>query len=94
MQVINKNGKQINYGVGKMKMKDGYTIWVEPIESAGCSNGNYPAYEVLDEAGNVVQSGITCRCGRGCSGTDCIRDDWGDHDTDIEKYRGDDANAF
>ena len=72
-----------------VNMKEGYSLWVEHLENSGCTNGNYPAYEVLDEEGNVVQSGITCRCGRGCSGTDCIRDDWGDHDTDIENYRAD-----
>lgn len=72
-----------------VNMKEGYYLCVEPLENAGCSNGNYPAYEVMDEEGTVVQFGITCRCGRGCSGTDCIRDDWGDHDTDIENYRAD-----
>ena len=36
----------------------------------------------------------TCRCGRGCSNNDCIRDDWGYHDTDIERYRVDDESIL
>lgn len=28
-------------------------VWVEPIEDAGCTNGNYPAYEVTFNTGDV-----------------------------------------
>lgn len=70
-------------------LKQGFSLWLEDLENPGCSNGNYPRYEIRDREGRVVQSGLTCRCGRGCSGTDCVRDDWGDHDTDIEHYRAD-----
>lgn len=44
-------------------------VWVESIEDAGCTNGNYPAYEVTFNTGDVC-CGTTCRCGNGCSGTD------------------------
>lgn len=70
-------------------LKEGYTLWVECLEEPGCTNGHYPAYELRDSEGNVVLSGVTCRCGRGCSNTDCIRDDWGDHDTVLEDFRTD-----
>lgn len=68
-------------------LKPGFTMWLEVLENPGCSNGSYPRYAIRDSAGRVVQAGITCRCGRGCSGTDCIRDDWGDRDTDVEQFR-------
>jgi hypothetical protein len=70
-----------------VEMKPGYSLWVECIDNPGCNNGNYLTYTVTNQRGQVVASGITCRCGRGCSGTDCIRDDWGYRDTAIERYR-------
>lgn len=69
------------------QLKQKYSLWLEELENSSCSNGNYPKYEIRDGNGQVVQSGLTCRCGRRCSNTDCIRDDWGDHDTDIEEFR-------
>lgn len=68
-------------------LRDGFSLWLEDLGQPDCSNGNYPGYEIRNSEGRVVQSGLTCRCGRGCANTDCIRDDWGDHDTDIEKFR-------
>lgn len=37
----------------------------------GCNNGNYPEYVVTFDNGETYE-GITCACGRGCAGTDCI----------------------
>ena len=50
-------------------MKKKFEIIVEVMEDAGCNNGRYPGYKVVSD-GKVVAAGITCRCGRGCSGTD------------------------
>lgn len=49
-------------------------IYVEiaHLEGAGCNNGQYPAYRLINEAGEVVGEGVTCNCGRGCSGTDDV----------------------
>jgi hypothetical protein len=71
-----------------MKLKEGYKLIVldEGMET-GCNNGQYPEWILTDEKGNIVESGFTCACGRGCSDTDCIRDDWNFHDTCIEQYR-------
>lgn len=69
------------------QLQQGFSLWLEDLENTGCSNGSYPRYEIRDSEGRVAQSGFTCRCGRGCANTDCIRDDWGDHDTDIEDFR-------
>lgn len=69
------------------QLQQGFSLWLEDMENTGCSNGNHPRYEIRNGEGLVVQSGLTCSCGRGCSNTDCIRDDWGDHDTDIEDFR-------
>ena len=44
-------------------------ITVEELENPGCNNGNYPEYTVTFDTGENL-SGITCRCGNGCSGTD------------------------
>lgn len=70
-----------------LELRPGLSLWVEDIDNPGCTNGNYPEYEIRTTSGDVVYAGVTCRCGRGCSGTDCIRDDWNDRDTDIEEYR-------
>lgn len=48
-------------------------IEIEEIENPGCNNGNYPEYTIYFDNGEKY-SGVTCRCGAGCSGTDCIRD--------------------
>lgn len=48
-------------------------IEVEELENAGCNNGNYPEYVAYFDNGEKY-TGVTCRCGAGCSGTDCIRD--------------------
>lgn len=47
-------------------------IKVEEMNNAGCTNGNYPEYTVCFDNGEKY-TGVTCRCGSGCSGTDCIR---------------------
>ena len=48
-------------------------IEVEEIENAGCNNGNYPGYTVYFDNGEKY-TGVTCRCGAGCNGTDSICD--------------------
>ena len=50
-------------------MKKKFEVIVEALQDAGCNNGRYPGYKVVSD-GKVVATGITCRCGRGCSGTD------------------------
>ena len=47
------------------------SIEIEEIENAGCNNGNYPEYTVYFSNGEKYTS-ITCRCLKGCSGTDRI----------------------
>lgn len=77
----------------EIKLKKGLQLNVSRIvngrEDGGCMDGSYRTYEVVDEHGNVLQAGTTCRCERGCANRDCIRDDWGYHDTDIEAFRYD-----
>ena len=75
-------------------LKPGLSLWMERLDNPGCTNGHYPAYQIRTESGDVVYAGQTCRCGRGCSNNDCIRDDWGYHDTDIERYRVDDESIL
>ena len=70
-------------------LRQGFSLWLEDMENTGCSNGNYHGYEIRDSEGRAVRSGLTCGCGRGCANTDCVRDDWGDRDTDIEDFRAD-----
>lgn len=47
-------------------------LYVERLQQPGCDNGQYPRYGIRDENGNVLQSGITCRCHKGCSNTDFV----------------------
>ena len=73
-------------------LRKGLELRVEAFASEpgySCAGGLRRRYDIVDSAGNIVASGITCGCGRGCCNYDCIRDDWGDHDTDIEEYRDD-----
>lgn len=42
---------------------------IEKLENPGCNNGNYSAWQGIDESGKVI-GGITCRCLNGCSNTD------------------------
>ena len=52
-------------------MKKKFEVIVEALQDAGCNNGRYPEYRVFRVGdGKAVAAGITCRCGRGCSGTD------------------------
>ena len=44
-------------------------VKVLDMENMGCNNGNYPTYIVTFTNGNQA-SGLTCRCGNGCSNTD------------------------
>lgn len=41
------------------------------LQQTGCDNGNYPTYALLLENGAILL-GTTCRCQKGCSGTDNI----------------------
>ena len=43
----------------------------EAIENAGCNNGNYPSWTGQDTLGKAM-AGMTCRCQKGCNGTDRI----------------------
>ena len=45
-------------------------VEIMKIDNPGCNNGNYPEYRVVGKDGMILSSGITCRCGAGCSGTD------------------------
>lgn len=54
-------------------MKKVIGIFIEKMENEGCNNGNYPAYEIMFADG-TTRSGITCRCCKGCSGTDSLYD--------------------
>lgn len=49
-------------------------VEIEDLENAGCNNGNYPHYKITyDNNGKTATiEGITCRCHKGCSNTDCI----------------------
>jgi hypothetical protein len=79
---------QFPYPWGELKIKDDYELVILNENMDGCNNGNHPKWKVIDKkSGNIVESGITCGCQRGCSNTDCIRDDWGARDTLIEQYR-------
>ena len=46
-------------------------IFVEEQENLGCSNGNYTQATIKLNNGEKVFA-LTCKCGRGCSGTDII----------------------
>ena len=52
-----------------------------------CGAGDLCDVEIVDVDDAVVWRGVTCPCGRGCGGADCVRDDWERHDTDIEPFR-------
>ena len=43
-------------------------VEIEPMENAGCNNGNYPTVTVTFSDGEEY-SAFTCRCHKGCSGT-------------------------
>lgn len=74
-----------------MKLKDGYSlVWGERSSHLGCGAGTTVQVELVKD-GQVVKQFITCPCGRGCGGLDCVSDDWGDHDCtpEIEAARDD-----
>ncbi len=52
-----------------MKKIEIFNLEIERLENPGCNNGNYPRWRGQDEHGNNI-GGVTCRCTRGCSGTD------------------------
>ena len=45
---------------------------IEDLENAGCNNGNYPTWTGTSAETGQKISGVTCRCGSGCSNTDRI----------------------
>lgn len=51
------------------------TLEIENLENAGCNNGNYPTFTAVTFDGKQI-SGITCRCGSGCSGTTPVKIDY------------------
>lgn len=55
--------------------------------SGSCGNGGRRSWKLVNAMGDTIEAGFTCECGRGCGGSDCIVDDWGYHDTVLEKYR-------
>ena len=52
-----------------------------------CGSGGRRYWRLINTAGEWLEAGETCACGRGCGNSDCIRDDWGYRDTVIEQYR-------
>lgn len=71
-----------------MKLKEGYSlVWGDTVGN-GCGSGGYADVDVVYH-GAVVRTLRTCPCGRGCANRDCVVDDWGRHDTDIEDIRAD-----
>lgn len=78
------------YWTDSMKLKPGLRLQMQDIDphgNAGCGSGGRRNWRIINANGKVVAKGITCMCGRGCCNTDCICDDWGYHDTDIEEFR-------
>lgn len=78
------------WNVNSMKLKPGLQLQMQEVDSnsnAGCCGGGRRNWRIINAAGKVVAKGITCMCGRGCCNTDCVCDDWGYHDTDIETFR-------
>lgn len=74
-----------------MKLKDGYVLMYEDIDSgATCGNGGH-RHAYLMYNGVEIATFDTCVCGRGCGNRDCVRDDWGAHDCEpaIEAVRDD-----
>lgn len=51
-----------------MKIKN---VFIHSDRESGCNNGNYPECEIVTDDGRIYK-GITCACGRGCSGTDRV----------------------
>ena len=76
---------------GLSNLREGLELRVEAFEhdpGYGCGGGLTREYELVEEATEeVLASGTTCGCGRGCGGRGCIRDDWGQFDTDLEAFR-------
>lgn len=71
-----------------VKIKSGLKLSYGEAVGRSCGSGGYTPVLIVDEkTGKTVWAGVTCLCGRGCGNHDCVRDDWGYHDTDIEEFR-------
>lgn len=72
-----------------MVLKDGLHLRFGDFASNDptCGAGDSCAVDIVADNGAVVWHGVTCPCGRGCGGKDCVVDDWGRHDTDVEPFR-------
>lgn len=73
-----------------MKLKFNLDLVCDFYSGGYCGDGGYRLVRLVGKnSGLTVWSGMTCTCGRGCGNKDCVIDDWGYHDTDIEQYRAD-----
>ena len=54
-----------------------------------CREGGKRYWRLMDLDDNILKAGITCGCGYGCNGTDCIQDtdQFGQHNTVLEEFR-------
>ena len=73
-----------------MKLIDDLELVYDETPKGYCGDGGHARVRIVGKNTRVtVWQGVTCTCGRGCFGPDCVRDDWGYHDTDIEEFRAD-----
>ena len=50
------------------------TLIIERLERAGCNNGQYPRWVLVDVDTKKITGGKTCGCRRGCANTDDLSD--------------------
>ena len=79
------------YALDTVPLREGYRMFFRDkyAGDASCGSGATSEWLVVDPAGRVIRSGVTCACGRGCCGHDCVADSWGYHDTCLEDLRAD-----
>lgn len=79
------------YRLDTVPLREGYRMFFRDnyAGNVSCGGGATSDWLVVDSAGQIVRSGVTCACGRGCCGHDCVADSWGYHDTCLEDLRAD-----
>lgn len=79
------------YPMDTVPLREGYRMFFRHnyAGNVSCGGGAASDWLVVDPAGRVIRSGVTCACGRGCCGHDCVVDSWGYHDTCLEDLRAD-----